>query len=61
MQEIFPEFVNIISKEGGLGMNYGRLVVPIVKAIQDQQEIIAQQGKDIQALINRIEALEAMN
>ena len=61
VQEIFPEFVNIISKEGGLGMNYGRLVVPIVKAIQDQQEIIAQQGKDIQALINRIEALEAMN
>ncbi|MGY8783690.1 MAG: tail fiber domain-containing protein, partial [Fidelibacterota bacterium] len=61
VQEIFPEFVNIISKEGGIGMNYGRLVVPIVKAIQDQQEIIDQQGEDIQALINRIEALEAMN
>ena len=61
VQEIFPEFVNIISKEGGLGMNYGRLIVPVVKAIKDQQEIIDQQGRDIQALMNRIEALEAMN
>jgi uncharacterized coiled-coil protein SlyX len=41
-------------------MTYTALIVPIVKAMQEQQEIIDQQGKDIQALINRIEALEGI-
>jgi hypothetical protein len=61
VQEIFPEFVNIITEKGGLGVNYGRFIVPVIKAIQDQQEIIEKQGKDIQALLDRVEALEAKN
>jgi hypothetical protein len=61
VQEIFPEFVNIITEKGGLGVNYGRFIVPAIKAIQDQQEIIEKQGKDIQALLDRVEALEAKN
>ena len=61
VKQIFPGLIDQVEEEGYLTMTYTALIVPIVKAIQDQQEIIDQQGKDIQALMNRIEALEAMN
>jgi hypothetical protein len=64
VQQIFPEFVVETAHKGGelkLALNYQRLIVPVIKAIQEQQEIIDQQGKNTQALIKRIEALEAKN
>ena len=62
VKELFPQLTADIDwREGGtrLGVNYSLLVVPAIKAIQEQQDIIDQQGKDIKALIKRIELLEA--
>jgi hypothetical protein len=60
VKKIFPGLIDQVEEEGYLTMTYTALIVPIVKAMQEQQEIIDQQGKDIQALINRIEALEGI-
>ena len=62
VKELFPQLTADIDwREGGtrLGVNYSLLVVPAIKAIQEQQDIIDQQGKDIKALIKRIELLES--
>ena len=62
VRDLFPQFTHDIAwRDGGtrLGVNYSFLVVPAIKAIQEQQDIIDQQGKDIKALIKRIELLEA--
>ena len=62
VRDLFPQFTHDIAwRDGGtrLGVNYSLLVVPAIKAIQEQQDIIDQQGKDIKALIKRIELLEA--
>ena len=64
VQEQFPEFVTQLA-DGMLGVNYSRLIMPVIKAIQEQQEIIDNQeaeiqslNTDIQSLAQRIEALE---
>lgn len=62
VRDLFPRLtLDIAWKDKGtrLGVNYSLLVVPAIKAIQEQQEIIDQQEKNIQSLIKRIEALEA--
>ena len=62
VRDLFPRLTaDIAWKDKGtrLGVNYSLLVVPAIKAIQEQQEIIDQQEKNIQSLIKRIEALEA--
>ena len=62
VKELFPQLTaDIAWRDRGtrLGVNYSLLVVPAIKAIQEQQDIIDQQGKDIKALIKRIELLEA--
>ena len=62
VKELFPQLTADIAwrdKGTRLGVNYSLLVVPAIKAIQEQQDIIDQQGKDIKALIKRIELLEA--
>ena len=62
VRDLFPRLTaDIAWKDKGtrLGINYSLLVVPAIKAIQEQQEIIDQQEKNIQSLIKRIEALEA--
>ena len=62
VKELFPQLTaDIAWRDGGtrLGVNYSFLVVPAIKAIQEQQDIIDQQGKDIKALIKRIELLES--
>ena len=62
VRDLFPRLTTDIAwKDKGtrLGVNYSLLVVPAIKAIQEQQEIIDQQEKNIQSLIKRIEALEA--
>ena len=41
------------------GLRYAEFVVPLVKAVQEQQAIIDSQNKKIDALLMRIEALEA--
>ncbi len=40
------------------GLRYAEFVVPLVKAVQEQQAIIDKQQKQIQDLINRIQVLE---
>ena len=46
-------------KNGGLlSLDYSAFVVPLVKAVQEQQAIIEKQQKQIDDLIKRIEALE---
>jgi hypothetical protein len=40
------------------GIRYAEFVVPIVKAMQEQQEIIEEQQATINDLLKRIEALE---
>ena len=46
-------------KNGGLlSLDYSAFVVPLVKAVQEQQTIIDKQQKQIDDLIKRIEALE---
>ena len=62
VKELFPQLTADIAwrdKGTRLGVNYSLLVVPAIKAIQEQQDIIDQQGKDIKALIKRIELLES--
>ena len=62
VKELFPQLTaDIAWRDRGtrLGVNYSLLVVPAIKAIQEQQDIIDQQGKDIKALIKRIELLES--
>ena len=64
VQEQFPEFVTQLADEM-LGVNYSRLIMPVIKAIQEQQVIIDNQEAeiqslktDIQSLAQKIEALE---
>ena len=62
VKELFPQLTaDIAWRDRGtrLGVNYSLLVVPAIKAIQEQQDIIDQQGKDIKVLIKRIELLES--
>jgi hypothetical protein len=40
------------------GLRYSEFVVPVVKAIQEQQEIISRQQQQIEELLRRIEQLE---
>ena len=40
------------------GLRYASFVVPLVKAIQEQQQIIEKQQKQIDALMERVEELE---
>ncbi|NHM06723.1 hypothetical protein G4D82_05790 [Flavobacterium sp. CYK-4] len=40
------------------GLRYGEFVVPLVKAVQEQQQIIEQQQKQLQDLATRLEKLE---
>jgi trimeric autotransporter adhesin len=42
------------------GLRYAEFVVPLVKAVQEQQAIIDSQNKKIDALLKRIETLEAV-
>ena len=60
-QELGFEFngVNVPkTKKEHYGLSYSSFVVPLVKAVQEQQEIITKQQKQIDALLKRIEALE---
>ena len=45
---------------GKQGIQYGALTVPLIKAVQEQQEIIDSQNKTIESLIKRLEKLETL-
>ena len=47
------------NKDGIYGLRYAEFVVPLVKAVQEQQVIIGQQQETIELLTRRLEALEA--
>lgn len=49
---------NTVGNDYTFGLDYGRFTPYIVKAMQEQQEIIERQEKLIQSLVTRIEALE---
>jgi hypothetical protein len=57
---LFPELIRK-GVQDKLFLNYDGINALTVRAIQEQQEIIDKQGKDIQALMVRVEALEAKN
>ena len=60
LQEIVPEAVNVGDDEDQtLGIMYSDLIPVLIKAVQDQQELILQQDSQKQELENRIENLEA--
>lgn len=48
-------------KDGIYSLRYAEIVVPLVKAVQEQQQMIAAQNKKIEALINEMELLKAGN
>jgi hypothetical protein len=59
--EIGYNFSGIHKPKNGDGLyslEYGSFVVPLVKAVQEQQQIIEKQQKQIDELLKRIEALE---
>jgi hypothetical protein len=43
------------------GLRYAEFVVPLVKAVQEQQALIQQQTKTIEELLKRVEKLEKQN
>jgi len=43
------------SKEDHYGLRYAEFVVPLVKAVQEQQDVIEQQQKEIKALKKRLQ------
>jgi len=47
-----------VDENDNYSINYGQFVVPLVKGMQEQQQIIEQQQQTIQDLLKRIEALE---
>ena len=55
------EFDGIIKPKNNTetyGLSYSQFVVPLVKAVQEQQTIIEKQQKQIDDLLKRIQALE---
>jgi len=49
---------NTVGNDYTFGLDYGKFTPYIIKAMQEQQEIIERQEKLIQSLVTRIEALE---
>ena len=60
LQPVIKEVVHTDStdKQAMLGVNYGEIVPVVVKAIQEQQEMIAHQQKENQELRKKNEELE---
>lgn len=61
VQKIFPSITNYNKEADILTMSYTELIPILIKATQEQQEIIEIQNKNIEKLIQRIEALENKN
>jgi hypothetical protein len=57
-QNIGYDFSGIDKTGTTLGLRYSEFVVPLVKAIQEQQDIILTQQKMIEEMGRRLEALE---
>ena len=53
---------SVISKdsEGFYGMDYKQIIMPLINAVQEQQETIESQNKEIAKLNNRLEKIEEM-
>lgn len=49
------------NKDDYYGLRYAEFVVPIIKAMQEQQQMIDKQNKVIDELLRRIEKLEKVN
>ncbi|MEO0731488.1 MAG: tail fiber domain-containing protein [Bacteroidota bacterium] len=60
VQEIFPELVSYSKADKLYGINYAGFGVIAVKAIQEQQEVIAEQAERIDNLEARLARLEAL-
>ena len=45
---------------GKQGIQYGALTIPLIKAVQEQQETIDSQNKEIESLNERLEKIEKM-
>jgi uncharacterized coiled-coil protein SlyX len=49
-----------IDEDGIYRMDYQKITMPLIKAVQEQQEIIDSQNKTIESLIKRLEKLETL-
>jgi len=56
VQSVFPEFVNELPN-GYLGLDYAGLVVPAIKAIQEQQLVIASDSAAISEIASALSGL----
>jgi S-adenosylmethionine:tRNA-ribosyltransferase-isomerase (queuine synthetase) len=75
VQEIFPSITHYVKESDLLTLSYTELIPILIKALQEQQDIIetqnskieaqitetAEQNQAIQSLIQRMERLEASN
>ena len=71
VKEIFPEIVDETPSVADksipgtlnyqMGISYSQIGVIAIKAIQEQQQIIEQQQKQIDMLVNKLNALEKRN
>lgn len=50
MENVFPELVKTDSVSGMKSVEYGNLVAPLIEAIKEQQKMIENQQKEIEAL-----------
>jgi hypothetical protein len=60
-QSIGYDFSGVVvpdSEQNPYGLQYSTLVVPLIKAVQEQQQIIQDQQKQIDALARKIEMME---
>jgi hypothetical protein len=58
VESLLPDFVRTLPETGQKGLDYGSFAVVAIKAIQEQQEQIDQRNREIDALMQRLEALE---
>ena len=56
----FDSNIVSIGEDGIHRMNYQKITMPLIKAVQDQQEIIDSQKKEIEILNERLEKIEKM-
>ena len=56
----FKTNIVTIDEDGIYRMDYQKITMPLIKAVQEQQEIIDSQNKTIESLIKRLEKLETL-
>ena len=58
VEKVFPEVVSTFDKSGLKGVQYDRLVAPLIEAVKEQQKEISEQGALIKKLQEEIDILK---